>query len=135
MRLQVSGKRSNQAVGLTESNYMFGINALVPFSVGRWTSVFEGEIGRSSVAGMYQLGGAGRMPGVPYGRWSGSRLEYAKASLMRNVSDWMPFVCRCGLAEHLRQGVLGMMCTDCRATLKMSVRGLNPFRHRSALTV
>ena len=90
MRLQVSGKRSNQAVGLTESNYMFGINALVPFSVGRWTSVFEGEIGRSSVAGMYQLGGAGRMPGVPYGRWSGSRLEYAKASLMRNVSDWMP---------------------------------------------
>lgn len=69
---------------------MFGINALVPFSVGRWTSVFEGEIGRSSVAGMYQLGGAGRMPGVPYGRWSGSRLEYVKASLMRNVSDWMP---------------------------------------------
>lgn len=30
------------------------------------------------------------MPGVPYGRWSGSRLEYVKASLMRNVSDWMP---------------------------------------------
>lgn len=49
----MNGKRSNQAVGLTESNYMFGINALVPFSVGRWTSVFEGEIGRSSVAGMY----------------------------------------------------------------------------------
>ena len=69
---------------------MFSVNALVPYSVGRWTLAAEGEIGRSSIAGVYQLGGAGRMPGVPYGRWSGSRLEYGRVSLMRNVSDFVP---------------------------------------------
>lgn len=90
MRFKATGKITDRDLGNQGGSHLYSVSALVPWSVGRWTAVTEAEVSRSTIAGAFKLGGAGRMAGVPYGRWSGSRLEYARFTLSRNISDFVP---------------------------------------------
>ena len=89
-RLLAKGRVTEGSEDLPGGEHLFEVDALVPWSVGRWTAILEGKMGRAPVPGVFQLGGGGRMVGASYGRWSGSRLEYARLALARNASDWMP---------------------------------------------
>lgn len=89
-RLRAEGRRSDEDIDGRGGTHVFEVNVLVPWSREKWTAILEAEIGRSTVAGSFQLGGASRMVGAPYGRWSGSRLEYARFSISRNISEFMP---------------------------------------------
>lgn len=89
-RLTAEGRTSDENIDGRGGTHVFEVNVLVPWSREKWTALLEAEIGRSTVAGTFQLGGASRMVGSPYGRWSGSRLEYARFALARNISEFMP---------------------------------------------
>lgn len=87
-RIVASGKITNTETEATGGNsHVFEVNALVPWSWGHTTALLEGKAGQATLSGMFQLGGAGRMVGAPYGRWSGARLEYGRAALAQNVAD------------------------------------------------
>lgn len=89
-RLTATGKFTNMEPDVEGDSYVLELNALVPWSVGRWTALAEAELQHATVTGMFKLGGASRMVGAPYGRWAGSRLEYGRVQLSRNISDWVP---------------------------------------------
>lgn len=89
-RLSAEGKLTNHKIGFEKRSHHFTVNALVPWTVGRWTTTLEGEIGRATAAGSFRLGGASRMVGAQYGRWSGARLEYGSVTVARNVTDFVP---------------------------------------------
>lgn len=71
-----------------ENDNSYLIEAMAPWALtDRWVATLEGKIGRSTQRSAYRLGGARQMIGSEYGRWVGSRLEYGRISLGRNVSD------------------------------------------------
>ncbi|MDO5530672.1 patatin-like phospholipase family protein [Sutterella sp.] len=90
-RLEANGRFTDKASVLEGNVHLLEVNALVPWSWGPWTAVLEGEYGHTTVSGYYRLGGAGRMAGAPYGRWSGSHLQYGRFAFSRNLSDLLPF--------------------------------------------
>lgn len=86
MRVSFTGKYSEHKAGDAQARHSYQLEALLPYSIGPWTFVANGEIGRSSMTNTFSLGGAQRLSGSPYGRWTGSRLEYGRVSLARDMS-------------------------------------------------
>lgn len=90
-RLRAAGMKLQSGAGDSGADYYYRLEALVPYSIGRWTIIANGEIGRSTQTNAFQLGGASHLAGAAYGRWTGSRLEYGSLTLSRNVSDLLGF--------------------------------------------
>lgn len=86
LRVSFTGKYSEHEAGDAGAQHSYQLEALVPYSIGPWTFVANGEIGRSTMTNAFSLGGAQRLSGSPYGRWTGSRLEYGRVLLARDVS-------------------------------------------------
>lgn len=90
-RLRAEGMKVPSGAGDSGDDYYFRVDALAPYSFGRWTVIVNGEIGRSTQTNAFRLGGAAHLAGSPYGRWTGSRMEYGSLTLSRNVSDLLGF--------------------------------------------
>lgn len=73
----------------TKGQETYFLDVLLPYSVGRWSAQVNLQLGASSLPNYFMLGGARRMVGAPYGRWTGSRLEYGRLGLARNISDYL----------------------------------------------
>lgn len=71
-----------------ESDYYYLGDFCWPISWNRWTVTTNLTVGRSTMRGTFRLGGAKKMIGADYGRWVGSRMEYGRFTVSRNVSDW-----------------------------------------------
>ena len=71
-----------------ESDYYYLGDFCWPVSWNRWTVTTNLLVGRSTMRGTFRLGGAKKMIGANYGRWVGSRMEYGRFTVSRNVSDW-----------------------------------------------
>lgn len=85
VRLAGSARRYREHMGDNDSAFIYEGEMLVPWSWGDWTATGRARIGRASSPGAFRLGGASTLPGAPYGRWSGSRLEYARLGLDHKV--------------------------------------------------
>ena len=85
VRLAGSARRYREHMGDNDSAFIYEGEMLVPWSWGDWTATGRARIGRASSPGVFRLGGASTLPGAPYGRWSGSRLEYARLGLDHKV--------------------------------------------------
>ena len=85
-RFSALGRLTNDTSGNEGGDEYYSVDALVPYSVGRWTLTFSGEVGRSTVSSAFSLGGAKRLAGSAYGRWTGSRMQYGRLSLAREFS-------------------------------------------------
>lgn len=83
-RLSVEGRLTDRDEK-GRSPYIFGTEVLVAKSIGEWTGVMRLENGRSSQSDAFKLGGAFRMSGSPYGRWTGSDYQYGRLQLARRL--------------------------------------------------
>lgn len=86
-RLGGSIAMAHQKSNETESRVSYMLSGAFPVSWGMWTAVGDFMIGQAEQDGAFRLGGAYRMVGAPYGRWSGSKIQYARASLARNINE------------------------------------------------
>ena len=86
LRVSFSGRYAEREAGDTDSQRSYQFEALVPYSIGPWTATVNGEIARSTMTNAFSLGGAQRLSGSSYGRWTGSRLEYGRLSIARDMS-------------------------------------------------
>lgn len=73
--------------GGTGKTTIYSLAATYPFSLGRWTTVFHGELGQAALPNVFNVGGAFRLTGSPYGRWTGSHMQLGTVRISRNMSD------------------------------------------------
>lgn len=85
-RFSAVGRVTEEQSGNAGGEHYYTLDALLPYSIDRWTLELNASIGRSTVSSAFSLGGAKRLAGSPYGRWSGSRIEYGRLSLARDIS-------------------------------------------------
>lgn len=85
-RFSMIGRATEGQSGNAGGEYYYTFDALVPYSINRWTMELNASVGRSTVSSAFSLGGARRLAGSPYGRWTGSRIEYGRLSLARDIS-------------------------------------------------
>lgn len=85
-RFAATGRMSDDKAGNTGGEYYYTLDALVPYSIDRWTLALSASMGRSTMSSAFSLGGARRLAGSPYGRWTGSRMQYGRLSLARDIS-------------------------------------------------
>ncbi|MBO5659041.1 MAG: patatin-like phospholipase family protein [Duodenibacillus sp.] len=74
----------------SNSNGTYRVSAMLPIALNRrWTLTLNGEIGRSDTPGYFNLGGVFKLSGSPFGRFSGSNMEFGRISLTRRLKgDW-----------------------------------------------
>lgn len=73
--------------GGTGRSTVYSVAATWPLTVGRWTTVLHGEIGQAAMPNVFNVGGAFRLTGSPYGRWTGSHMQLGTVRVSRNMSD------------------------------------------------
>ena len=73
--------------GGTGKSTIYSVAATWPLTIGRWTTVLHGEIGQAAMPNVFNVGGAFRLTGSPYGRWTGSHMQLGTVRVSRNMSD------------------------------------------------
>lgn len=86
-RMTASAQQLFNESNETGRSSIYHLTGTLPITVGRWTTLLHGEIGRSAVPSVFSLGGAFELTGSPYGRWTGSDLQLGTVRISRNVSD------------------------------------------------
>lgn len=73
--------------GGTGKSTIYSVAATLPLTLGRWTTVLHGELGQAAMPNVFNVGGAFRLTGSPYGRWTGSHMQLGTVRISRNMSD------------------------------------------------
>lgn len=66
---------------------VFHASGLWPYSYGPWTVIAKADYAKAAIDNLFSIGGAFRMTGSPYNRWTGSNLEWGSLTISRNMSD------------------------------------------------
>ncbi|MFU0842334.1 MAG: PNPLA domain-containing protein [Burkholderia sp.] len=68
-------------------NNVYEATVQLPYSIDRWSAMLTAKAGQSAMPNYFSLGGAFELSGSPYGRYTGSHLQFASLRLSRDVSD------------------------------------------------
>ena len=85
--LNAEAERFYDETGQSGHRNLYRVDALLPLSYGRWTTLLGAKVGKAAMPNYFTLGGAFELTGSPYGRWTGADMQLATVRLSRNVSD------------------------------------------------
>jgi NTE family protein len=83
----VSYLRYDAAAGSAQTRDAWSVEALKPFTVGRYTVALAARGGVAAQEGAFRLGGLFNLSGTPTGQISGARFALVRAQAYRNISD------------------------------------------------